>query len=444
VRDAQASREPDTPDRFFVRLTMTSLPRIVIVGAGFGGLTAARALDGLAIDLTVVDRRNFHLFQPLLYQVATAGLNPSDVAWPVRGILSRQKNARVLLGEVVGIDTDARDVRLDDGRSLPYDWLILATGATHTYFGNDHWARHAPGLKRVDDATLIRRRLLLALEHAENTDDPIARRKLMTFAIVGAGPTGVELAGAIAELSKKVLAHDFRAIDTREVRVVLVEGADRVLLSFPPELSAFALAELQKKGVDVMLNTKVTGCDADGLRFGDGSALDCATVLWAAGVAASPAARWLGVAADRAGRVQVAPNLTVPGQPNIFVIGDTAAVVQDGKPVPGVAPAAKQQGHFVAKAIRAALAGKSAAQAFRYRDFGNLATIGRHSAVIDFGFVRMKGLVAWWLWGIAHVYFLIGARNRMLVATQWFFNYLSYSRAARLIVGSDAADPESR
>ncbi len=416
---------------------MSSLPRIVIVGAGFGGLTAARALDGAAVDLTVVDRRNFHLFQPLLYQVATAGLNPSDVAWPVRGILSKQKNARVLLGQVSGIDSAAREVLLDDGRRLPYDWLILATGATHTYFGNDQWETHAPGLKRVDDATLIRRRLLLALERAENSDDPIEQQRLMTFAIVGAGPTGVELAGAIAELCKRVLIHDFRAIDTRKVRVVLIEGADRVLLSFPQELSAFALRELQKKGVEVMLNTKVNGCDPGGLSFGDGTGLAAATILWAAGVAASPAARWLGAPADRAGRAQVLPDLSVPGHERVFVIGDTATLQSNGKAVPGVAPAAKQQGQHVAKTIRAALAGKSAPGPFRYRDFGNLATIGRHSAVIDFGFLRMKGLIAWWLWGIAHVYFLIGARNRMLVATQWFFNYLSYSRAARLIVGSD-------
>lgn len=418
---------------------MSPLPRIVIVGAGFGGLTAARALDGLAADITVVDRRNFHLFQPLLYQVATAGLNPSDVAWPVRGILSRQKNTRVLLGEVASIDANTREVLLSDGRKLAYDWLILATGASHTYFGNDQWERHAPGLKRVDDATLIRRRLLLALERAENSTDPAEQKKLMTFAIVGAGPTGVELAGAIAELSKKVLIHDFRSINTRDVRVVLVEGADRVLLSFPPTLSAFALAELRKKGVEVMLNTRVTGCDAEGLSFGDGSKLESATVLWAAGVAASPAARWLNAPADRAGRVQVEQDLSVPGHAQVFVIGDTAAITQNGKQVPGVAPAAKQQGQHVAKRIRAAIAGKKAPGPFKYKDFGNLATIGRHSAVIDFGFLHMKGLIAWWLWGIAHVYFLIGARNRMLVATQWFFNYLSYSRAARLIVGSDDA-----
>ncbi len=416
---------------------MSSLPRIIIVGAGFGGLAAARALDGAAVELTVVDRRNFHLFQPLLYQVATAGLNPSDVAWPVRGILSRQRNARVLLGEVTGVDTAAREVRLDDGRRLPYDWLIVATGASHTYFGNDQWQAHAPGLKRVDDATLIRRRLLLALELAENNPDPVEQQRLMTFAIVGAGPTGVELAGAIAELCKRVLIHDFRAIDTRKVRIVLVEGADRVLLSFPPELSAFALAELHKKGVEVLLDTQVNGCDPGGLSFDDGSGLATATILWAAGVSASPAARWLDIPADRAGRAEVLPDLSVPGHERVFVIGDTATVQSRGRTVPGVAPAAKQQGQHVARTIRAALAGKSSPGPFRYRDFGNLATIGRHSAVVDLGFLRLKGLVAWWLWGIAHVYFLIGARNRMLVATQWFFNYLSYSRAARLIVGND-------
>ena len=415
----------------------SQLPRVIVIGAGFGGLTAARALAGLDIELTVVDRSNFHLFQPLLYQVATAGLNPSDVAWPVRGILSRQSNARVLLGDVKGVDTANRAVLLEDGRRLPYDWLIVATGATHTYFGHDEWAPFAPGLKRVEDATRIRRRILLALEHAENSDDESERKRLMTFAIVGAGPTGVELAGAIAELSKRALIHDFRAIDTRQTRIVLVEGADRVLGAFPPSLSAFALSELQKKGVEVLLNTKVTGCDAQGLSFGE-QRLASATILWAAGVAASPAARWLGVTADRAGRVPVLPDLGAPGHDKVFVIGDTAVLMQkNGKPVPGVAPAAKQQGAYVAALIRGALRGKPRPAPFRYRDSGNLATIGRHSAVIDFGFFQMKGLIAWWLWGIAHVYFLIGARNRMLVATQWFFNYLSYSRAARLIVGSD-------
>jgi len=419
-----------------------SRPRVLIVGAGFGGLAAARALASAPVDLTVVDRRNFHLFQPLLYQVATAGLNPSDVAWPVRGILSRQSNARVLLGEVQGVNLVNRVVLLEDGRELPYDWLIIATGATHTYFGHDEWAPFAPGLKRVDDATLIRRRILLALEHAENSSDAQERKRLMSFAVVGAGPTGVELAGAIAELAKKALIHDFRSIDTREVRVVLVEGADRVLGAFPPSLSAFALKELQKKGVEVRLNTKVIGCDADGLSLGDDERLHAATVLWAAGVAASPAARWLSVPADRAGRVQVMPDLSAPGQDQVFIVGDTAALMQkNGKPVPGVAPAAKQQGQYVARLIGNVLRGKPRPAPFQYRDFGNLATIGRHSAVIDFGFLQIKGLVAWWLWGIAHVYFLIGARNRMLVATQWFFNYLSYSRAARLIVGSD---PETK
>jgi NADH:ubiquinone reductase (H+-translocating) len=413
-------------------------PRVLVVGAGFGGLTAARALARTAVDLTVVDRRNFHLFQPLLYQVATAGLNPSDVAWPVRSVLSRQANARVLLGEVCGVDKERREVALLDGRRLPYDWLILATGATHNYFGHDEWAPIAPGLKRVDDATLIRRRILLAFERAENTTDPAERRKLMTFAIIGAGPTGVELAGAIAELSKKALAADFRAIDPRDARIVLVEGAPRVLGAFPEKLSDYAKRALERLGVEVWLGKQVTECDAHGLTA-SGERLQAATILWAAGVAASPAARWLEVPADRAGRVQVQPDLTIPGHDNIFVIGDTALVLQDSKPIPGIAPAAKQAGAHAAAIIRAAVRGKPRPGAFHYRHYGNLATIGRNLAVIDFGKLQMKGFLAWLLWGVAHIYFLIGARNRLLVALQWTFDYLSFSRGARLIVGSDPA-----
>ncbi len=417
-------------------MNASPLPRVVIVGAGFGGLAAARTLAGSAVDLTVVDRRNFHLFQPLLYQVATAGLNPSDVAWPVRSILSRQANARVLLGTVNGVDTGGRAVLLEDGRRLPYDWLILATGATHTYFGRDDWAPVAPGLKRIDDATLIRRRILLAFERAETATSEPERQKLMTFAIVGAGPTGVELAGAISELAKRALARDFRRIDPRQTRIVLVEGADRVLATFPPSLSAFALKALQDMGVEVMLNTRVTGCNDDGLLFGE-TPLASATILWAAGVAASPAARWVGAPADRAARAQVTERLNAPGDERVFIIGDTAAVMLDGKPVPGIAPAAKQQGVYAARQIQAALAGRSPLPAFHYRHFGSLATIGRNSAVIDLGRLHLKGRLAWWIWGIAHVYFLIGARNRLLVATHWFFNYLTYGRGARLIVGSD-------
>lgn len=415
---------------------MQNRPSVIIVGAGFGGLTAARALDGAAVDITVVDQRNFHLFQPLLYQVATAGLNPSDVAWPIRGILGKQSNCRVLLGEVNGVDTVQKDVLLADGRRLHYDWLILATGATHTYFGHDEWETYAPGLKRIDDATTLRRRILLAFERAENTTDEAERKRLMTFAVVGAGPTGVEMAGAIAELSRRAIAQDFRAIDPRKTRILLVEGGPRVLAALPESLSAFALTELQKKGVEVLLNTAVTGCDAQGLSLGD-EHLPAATVIWAAGVAASPAARWLGVAADRAGRVQVTPDLTAPGYENIFVVGDTAAVQYKGKPVPGIAPAAKQQGTYVAHVIRAAVNNKTKPKPFRYQHFGSLATIGRHSAVIDFGPFHLKGLIAWWLWGVAHVYFLIGARNRTSVAMHWFFNYLSFSRGARLIIGDD-------
>ncbi len=424
-----------------IALTMpanTSRPQVLIVGAGFGGLSAARALAGAPVDVTVVDRRNFHLFQPLLYQVATAGLNPSDVAWPVRSILRSQANARVLLGEVTGIDTQRREAQLGDGRRLPYDWLILATGATHNYFGNDRWAPIAPGLKRIDDATLIRRRILLAFERAENTADPAERRRLMTFAIIGAGPTGVELAGAIAELSKKALASDFHAIDPRDARIVLIEGAPRVLGAFPPELSDYARQALERMGVEVWLGKQVMECDQSGVTA-SGERLEAATILWAAGVAASPAARWLGAQADRAGRVQVLPDLSVPQHDHIFAIGDTSLLLENGKPVPGIAPAAKQAGVYVAGLIRAAVGGKPRPGPFRYRHFGNLATIGRNTAVIDFGWLRMKGFTAWMLWGVAHVYFLIGARNRMLVALQWLFEYITFSRGARLIVGSDPA-----
>ena len=415
-------------------------PRVVIVGAGFGGLSAAMALARVPVDVTVIDRRNFHLFQPLLYQVATAGLNPSDVAWPIRSVLRDQANTRVLLGEVCGVDLPARRVKLSDGREEPYDWLILATGATHTYFGHDEWSGVAPGLKRIDDATLIRRRILLAFEHAENAMSEEDRSRLMTFVIVGGGPTGVELAGAISELAQKALAADFRMIDPRRARIVLVEGGPRLLAAFPPSLSQFAHDALQGMGVEIQLNRAVSGCDASGITV-SGEKLAAGTVLWAAGVAASPAARWLGAAADRAGRVQVQTNLTVPGYPHVFVIGDTAAFVQDGKPIPGIAPAAKQQGVYVAATIRSAmLPRKRLLPGFRYRHYGSLATIGRHSAVIDFGKVQLRGWFAWWIWGLAHIYFLIGARNRLLVASQWLFSYLTYGRGARLIVGSDGAN----
>jgi NADH dehydrogenase len=414
-----------------------STPRVVIVGAGFGGLSAAQALARAPVEITVVDRSNFHLFQPLLYQVATAALNPSDIAWPVRSVLRDQRNARVLLGEVSGIDTAARAVQLADGRTLPYDWLVLATGATHTWFGHDVWEGVAPGLKRIDDATLIRRRILLAFERAEAASDEGERRRLMTFAIVGAGATGVEMAGAIAELAKKALAADFRVIDPRATRIVLIEGGKRVLQAFPESLAAYAQRALEHMGVEVWLERQVTACDANGL-LASGERLDTATILWAAGVKASPAAQWLGCAADRAGRVQVRADLTAPGHDNVFVIGDTATVVQDGAPVPGIAPAAKQQGKYVAQVITAAAKARAKPAPFRYRHYGNLATIGRNHAVVDFGPMKLRGFFAWMLWAVVHVYFLIGVRHRLLVALQWLFSYVSFSRGARLIVGSES------
>jgi len=419
-------------------LNETNRPHVVIVGAGFGGLSTARALAKAPVDITIVDRRNFHLFQPLLYQVATAELNPSDVAWPIRGVLRDQKNACVLLGDVQDVDRDQQQVQLKDGRSLRYDWLVLATGATHNYFGHDEWAPSAPGLKRIDDATLIRRRLLMAFERAENSQDEAERQALMTFCVIGAGPTGVEMAGAIAELAKHALVSDFHSINPRDARIVLLEGGPRVLPPFPESLSTFTQRSLERMGVEVMLNALVTNCDARGVDVGDVH-LEARTVIWAAGVAASPAARWLGSAADRAGRALVEPDLSIKDLPTVFVIGDTAAMKSaDGKPVPGIAPAAKQAGQHVAKVIRAAVSGKPHPGAFRYRHYGNLATIGRNSAVIDFGRIRMKGTFAWLLWCVAHIYFLIGARNRMLVAYEWSINYLTHNRGARLIVGSDA------
>jgi NADH dehydrogenase len=415
--------------------------KVLIVGAGFGGLTVARELAKAPLDITVVDRRNFHLFQPLLYQVATAGLNPSDIAWPIRSVLRDQANARVLLGEVTGIDPNARQAILDDGRRLAYDWLVLATGATHNYFGHDDWVEVAPGLKKVDDATLIRRRILLAFERAENATDEAERRKLMTFAVVGAGPTGVEMSGAIAELARHALASDFRAIDPRAARIVLIEGGERVLSSFAAPLSAYAQRALEKMGVEVWLRRQVTACDRGGL-VATGQRLDSATILWAAGVSASPAARWLQAPADRAGRVQVDAGLAAPGHERVFVIGDTAAVAHDGGFVPGIAPAAKQEGVYVAKVIRAALAGREKPKPFRYRHDGNLATIGRNAAVIDFGTFTLKGFFAWLIWALVHVYFLIGTRHRVLVALQWCFSYVTFGRGARLIVGSDATSAQ--
>ncbi|MDP1963921.1 MAG: NAD(P)/FAD-dependent oxidoreductase [Reyranella sp.] len=411
-------------------------PRIVIVGAGFGGLSAAHSLAGADADVTVIDRRNYHLFQPLLYQVATAGLSPAQIASPIRAILRHDANVRVVLGKVKGVDKERRVVRLDE-REIPYDQLVLATGSCHAYFGHDEWERVAPGLKKIDDATNIRRRILTAFEHAESTESPEARRRFLAFVVIGAGPTGVEMAGAIAELAHVALRHDFRTIDPREARVILVEAGSTVLAAFPPVLSAAARSALERLHVEVRLGVPVTRCDEGGVTIG-AEHLPTATIIWAAGVAASSAGHWLGVERDRIGRVPVGPDLTVPGHPEIFVIGDTASAAgQDGKPLPGLAPVAKQQGAYVARVLRARLAARPAPPPFRYRNYGTMATIGRRSAVADFGWLRLDGTLAWLLWGLVHISFLIGFRNRAVVMLEWIWSYMTFQSGARLITGSE-------
>jgi NADH:ubiquinone reductase (H+-translocating) len=411
-----------------------SRPRVVVVGAGFGGLAAAKALARTPAEVVVVDRRNYHLFQPLLYQVATAALSPADIAWPIRSILRHQANTVVQMGRVTGIDTQRREVLLED-RRLGYDYLVLTTGARHSYFGHDEWEDAAPGLKKIADATRIRERVLSAFERAEVTVDEAERRKLLTFVVVGGGPTGVEMAGAVAELARTALARDFRAIDSKDAYVVLVEAGPRVLATFPEELSEEARLQLERLGVQVRLQAAVSECDQDGVVIG-GERIGARTVIWAAGVIASPAAKWLGVEADRAGRVVVGADLSVPGHPDIFVIGDTAAAMHDGAPVPGVAPAGKQMGSYVGRLIDARVRGRSFSSLFRYRNHGNLATIGRAAAVADFGWLRLSGFPAWVLWAAAHVWFLIGWRNRLVVALNWLWNYVTFERGARLIAGS--------
>ncbi|QGW63685.1 NAD(P)/FAD-dependent oxidoreductase [Lysobacter soli] len=410
-------------------------PHVIIVGGGFGGLWATRALAGSNVRITLIDRRNHHLFQPLLYQVATAGLSSPDIAAPLRHILRNQRNVEVRLGEVVGIDTQARTVSLADGDAMSYDYLLLASGATHAYFGHDEWSADAPGLKTLDDALAIRRRLLLAFERAEACDDPAERDAWLNFAVVGGGPTGVELAGTLAEIARHTLTREFRNIDPSHARVRLIEAGPRVLASFPESLSEKARRQLQKLGVEVVTGTPVNAIDANGYTLGD-TFVPSRTVLWAAGVAASPLGALLGVPRDRAGRVPVEADLSVPGHPEIFVAGDLASVQQDGKPVPGVAPAAKQMGAHVAAAIKARLGGKPT-PAFRYRDFGNLATIGRMAAVVDLHGFKISGLLAWWFWLAAHVFFLIGFRNRLIVLLNWAWSYWSYQRHARIILGRD-------
>jgi NADH:ubiquinone reductase (H+-translocating) len=405
---------------------------VVIVGAGFGGLEAAHRLKGAPVSITLLDRRNHHLFQPLLYQVATASLATSEIAWPIRYLFRGRPEVTTLFATVTGVDPAQKRVLLEDGDALLYDTLVLATGARHAYFGHDEWEPFAPGLKTLEDATTLRRRILVAFERAERETDPRRRAALLTFVIVGAGPTGVELAGTIAELAKDTLRPDFRNIDTDKARVVLIEAGPRVLAGFADDLSAYAQRSLEGIGVEVMLNQAVTECSADGVMYG-GQGLQAKTLIWAAGVRASPAAEWLGAPADRAGRLQVLPDLTVPGHPDIFAIGDTVVIAgPDGAPVPGIAPAAKQEGHYVADTIKARLEGAATAP-FRYKHAGSLAQIGKRLAVIDFGRIKLRGSIAWWIWGIAHIYFLIGLRNRLSVAMTWLWTHARDQRAARLI-----------
>jgi NADH dehydrogenase len=416
-----------------------ALPRVVVLGGGFAGLYAARTLRKQEVHLTVIDRRNHHLFQPLLYQVATAALNPSDIAAPIRRVLRRQKNASVILGEAIDIDVDGKKVILTDG-TVAYDYLIIATGATHSYFGNEQWARHAPGLKTLDDALDVRRRMLLAFEAAERETDDALRLRWMTFVIVGGGPTGVELAGAMAEIARHTVARDFRNIDPRATRVILIEGLDRILPSFPTDLSASAERQLVKLGVEVLHQTLVTSVDAAGVQAGD-ERIDAGLVVWAAGVKASDLLAKLPVERDRAGRVLVGEDLAVPGLPHVFVIGDAAYLEQDGQPVPGVAPAAIQEGKHTGKNILRLIKGETSSS-FRYRDKGSLATIGRAAAVADLGKLHLSGFVAWAAWIVVHLFYLIGFRNRLIVMLEWAWEYLTWDKGARLITGDIFGGPK--
>jgi NADH dehydrogenase len=410
-------------------------PHVVIIGGGFGGLEAAKRLRRAPVRVTLVDRHNHHLFQPLLYQVAMAGLSPGDIAYPIRAVLRRQANTRVLLGKVTAVELGARTVRVEDAEPLRYDYLVVAVGVGNSYFGHDDWQRDAPPLKTLEDALEMRRRVLLAFERAEHETDEAARAALMTFVIVGGGPTGVELAGALADIARTVLVSDFRAIDPRESTIVLVEAGPRLLPAFPDDLARKAEASLRRLGVNVLCGRAVTQVDARGVALGE-QHIEARTVLWAAGVAASPLSRTLGVALDRAGRVQVERDLSIPGHPEAFVVGDLASLRDErsGQAVPGLAPAAMQEGRHAADMILRRLTGRPT-QPFRYVDKGNLATIGKAAAVADFGFIRLSGLVAWLLWIVVHIAFLIGFRNRAIVLFEWAWAYFTSQRGARLITG---------
>jgi NADH dehydrogenase len=420
---------------------MERRPHVVVIGGGFGGLAAARGLAHASVQVTLLDRRNHHLFQPLLYQVATAALNPSDIAYPIRAALAKQRDARVLLADVRSIDVAAHTVTLDAGE-LHYDYLVVATGATHSYFGKDEWAPLAPGLKSIEDALEIRRRIFLAYEAAERESDPVAQREWLTFVVVGGGPTGVELAGALGEIGLHTLAKDFRSIDPTQVRVVLCEGRDRVLGAYPARLSAAAKRSLEGRHVDVRVDTLVTAIDERGVTVSGGERVGARTVLWAAGVQASPLAASLGAPRDRAGRVLVEPDLSIPGHPEVFVVGDLAHMVSDGVEVPGVAQGALQGGRHVARIIAREVRGaKDVRKPFRYHDKGNMATIGRAEAVIATKRFALHGLLAWLMWWAVHIYFLVGFRNRALVMFHWAWSWLTFKRGARLITGAVGALP---
>lgn len=412
-------------------------PHIVILGAGFGGLSCAKALRHARVRITIIDQRNFHLFQPLLYQVATAALSPADIAMPIRRILHRQSNTQVVLGRIEAIERRARSIRVAGmDRPIQYDYLVVATGARHAYFGHDDWQPFAPGLKTIEDAIAIRHRVLDTFERAEVSEDAEERRRLLSFVVIGGGPTGVEMAGAIAELARTELAMKYRKLYGQRVRITLVEAGPRLLSAFPTSLVTKAQRSLEQLGVEVLTGTPVEHCDADGILAAD-RRIEARTLIWAAGVAASPAAKWLHVEPDHSGRVRVEPDLSLPGDENIFVIGDTACVTNpDGKPVPGIAPPAKQEGAYVGKLLTRRLARQASPHAFRYRDYGNLATIGRKSAIVDLGWLRLSGLPGWWTWGAAHIFFLIGFRNRVVVALSWLWAYLTSEYGARLITGS--------
>ena len=413
------------------------IPQVVIVGGGFGGLYAARALSKAPVAVTVIDRRNFHVFQPLLYQVATATLNESDIAFPLRGILSKQRNAKVLLAEASGFDLVERRVKLADGEQLIFDYLVVATGATHSYFGKDEWEKWAPGLKTLEDAVEIRRRVLYAFEAAERCTDPVEREKWLNFVVIGAGPTGIELAGAVAEFARKTVKHDFRSIDPTTARVVLLEAGPRIAAAYDADLSASALKQLNALGVHVRTGAKVTRVDENGVHLGD-QYIPTNCVLWGAGVRASPLGKSLGVPLDRAGRVLVTPNLNVPNHDNVFVIGDLAAYYQDGRMVPGVAPAAMQMGRYVADDI-ARQVRRQPRKKFNYWDKGSMATIGRSAAIAKLpGGIKLTGFFAWFAWLFIHVAFLLLFRQRMMVLLQWFISYVTWQRSARLITGQVA------